>query len=139
MNPPNNPMMNSGPMRPQAKPQGVGSLMSPEFQSRDRSGYEPLVQASPAQLMTKEFQNRDRSGYEPLMSESKSIYPSFNSQAQSRDQNNIAQLRSMLFNAPARAPVPQQPGPDGGEQAASANPMGDEIENYFRSMMGGQR
>ncbi len=131
---PKQPMMNSAPSRPQGQQLGVGSLMSPAFQNRDKSGYEPLAQASPANLMGEQFQNRDRSGYQPLMAEAKSMYPNFGQP----NQNNIAALRDMLSNAPAGAPVPQQSAPPSEQQAASTNPMGDEIENYFRQMLGGQ-
>lgn len=127
---PKQPMMNSAPSRPQGQ-LGVGSLMSPAFQNRDRSGYEPLQQASPANLMSEEFRNRDRSGYQPLMAQSKTMYPQFGQP----NQNNIAALRDMLSNAGAGAPVQQQSAP---QQAQSTNPMGDEIENYFRQMLGGQ-
>lgn len=128
---PNKPMMNSAPTRPEGQPMGLESLMSPEFQNRDRSGYEPLAQASPANLMGQQFQSRDRSGYEPLMAEGKSLYPNFGQP----NQNNIAALRDMLSNAPAGV-QPQSASP-AVQQAQSTNPMGDEIENYFRKLTGG--
>ena len=45
---------------------GVGSLMGEDFKNRDKSMYQPLVDADVSNLMSEDFQNRDKSKYQPL-------------------------------------------------------------------------
>ena len=53
---PKNAMMESG----KQPPMGLGDLMGAGFQNRDKSGYQPMVDADVSQLMSQDFQNRDR-------------------------------------------------------------------------------
>lgn len=59
---------------------GVGSLMSEDFKNRDKSMYQPLVDADVSNLMSEDFQNRDKSKYQPLADSG----------------NNVRQLLQML-------------------------------------------
>ena len=75
MNNPNDVMMTSG------RPMHVGDLMSDDFQKRDKSLYQPMVEADVSNLMSEEFQNRDRSALAGLLD---SMKPKANSYGQSR-------------------------------------------------------
>ena len=59
---------------------GVGSLMSDDFKNRDKSMYQPMVDADVSNLMSEDFQNRDRSMYQPMADSG----------------NNVRQLLQML-------------------------------------------
>lgn len=64
-----------------AKPMGVGDLMGEDFQNRDKSLYQPMVEADVSNLMSEDFQNRDRSALAGLLDANK---PKANTYGQSR-------------------------------------------------------
>jgi hypothetical protein len=124
---PKNAMMESG----KQAPMGLGDLMSDSFQNRDKSMYQPMVDADVSQLMSQDFQNRDMGKYDSMLAaqqqvpkpENKSIYPQFTDNPEG---NQIKQLREMLNLKTDQQPMGQA------YQGQNAGPM-----DVYRAIMGG--
>tara|TARA_E500000331_G_scaffold207971_1_gene199461 strand:+ start:35 stop:439 length:405 start_codon:yes stop_codon:yes gene_type:complete len=129
---PKNAMMESG----KQPPMGLGDLMGSGFQDRDKSGYQPMVDADVSQLMSSDFQNRDRSGgYDQMLaaqqkvpgSEGRQMYPQFTDNPEG---NQIKQLREMLQGRPEEMNAPVQQQASGQGQSVGAM-------DVYRAMLGG--
>lgn len=151
---PKNPMMESG----KQPPMGLSDLMGNDFQNRDKSMYQPMVEADVSQLMSEDFQNRDRSGgYDQMVSaqqgvpsaEGKSMYPQF--QQGSTTGNQIKQLREMvqgqrqgggmMGQQPSQQPQmgeqPMHQMPDGTMMPGATHQVDAGPDDVYRAIMGG--